>query len=257
MKTRTATRVRAPERRITAPVAEPPRPVDRRHVLLSSGSMLWRTPRDFLGLVRCIRPIGTDPASAPDNPTGALHFFDGRDPDRDGLCNPWPAVPGHLNFINPPYGAHLSGEVDPSAPVIQKGEIVGYGRGWGKRIAAETHESVALVPVRTETDWWGDLCDWCDWMLFWSSPWFGRRVQFVDAATGHVAGGSTLASTVFYRGPDPARFVEVFGPHGRLMPGSRQLHRLARCSSFAGRVRFEAPDFTGRRELVEVLRAAA
>lgn len=192
-------------------------------MLLSSNEMDWRSPGYFLDLVRCVRPILCDPASAPDNPTQALEFFDGSSPERCGLCNPWPTH--GLTYVNPRYGRYLSGEIDPAGEVVKDGEVVGYGTGWAERIAAHDGETIVLVPVRTETDWWGTLDSWCDWKLYWSSPIFGRRIAFVDPKTGRLEKGSNLASTVFYHGPDPGQFLEVFAPHGRPEPGPRTVLR--------------------------------
>jgi hypothetical protein len=204
--------------------------------------MDWQTPRFFLDLVRCIGPIRFDPATSPDNPTGAQDFFDGSSPDRCGLSNPWPE--DGLAYVNPPYGAFLSGPVDPLREVLKRGKVIGVGTGWAQRIAAHAGETVALVPVRTETDWWGVLDAWCSWKLYWSSPWFNSRIGFVDPATGIQSKGSNLASAVFYRGPRPARFLEVFLPHGRPEPGLETLRSY---------VRMVGPEGTRRAEESETI----
>ena len=194
--------------------------------------MDWRTPGFFLDLVRCIDPIRFDPATSPDNPVGAEGFLDGSSPERCGLSNPWPD--DGLCYVNPRYGAFLSGPVDPAREVVKKGRVVGRGTGWAQRIAAHGGETVALVPVRTETDWWATLDRWCSWKLYWSSPWFGRRINFVDAETGLPSKGSSLASAVFYHGHRPERFLEVFLPHGRAKPGLWTLTRLIAAGGVSG-----------------------
>ncbi len=186
--------------------------------------MNWRTPGFFLDLVRCVGPIRFDPATSPDNPVGAEGFLDGSSPERCGLANPWPD--DGLCFVNPRYGAFLSGPVDPAREVIKKGKAVGHGTGWASRIAAHGGETIALVPVRTETDWWATLDEWCSWKLYWSSPWFASRINFVDPETGLPSKGSSLASAVFYQGPRPERCLEVFLPHGRADPGAETLRRF-------------------------------
>ena len=201
---------------------------DGRHVLLSSGDMNWKTPRFFLDLVRCVGSIRFDPATSPDNPVGAEGFLDGSSPERCGLSNPWPD--DGLCFVNPRYGSFLSGPVDPAREVWKKKDgvrrFIGTGTGWAERIAAHGGETVTLVPVRTETDWWATLNSWCSWKLYWSSPWFGRRINFDGSETGLPSKGSNLASAVFYSGPRPERFLEVFLPHGRADPGVETLRRF-------------------------------
>lgn len=63
----------------------------------------WQTPERILRPVRRYgRGIGLDPATAPNNPTGARSFYT---KDDDGLALPWG---GHgLVFVNPPYGREL------------------------------------------------------------------------------------------------------------------------------------------------------
>lgn len=73
---------------------------------------------------------------------------------------------------------------------------------------------MALVPVRTETAWWRTLRTASDLGLFWSSPTFGSRIQFVNPSTGRVRNQNNIASTVFYHGPYPDRFLSAFKAHG-------------------------------------------
>ncbi len=221
-------------------------------ILLSSARQDWRTPPWFLDLVRQVGIITLDPASAPDNPTGAAAFF-ARDVSIPivgewrgtcGLVGAW-TRPG-LAFVNPPYGGHLSGPVDPAyvhtkkcktckgsgdistfaecgpCPRCEKGRIqTGIGRGWAQRIAQDPGEWLALVPTRTDTEWWQRLHEVCSWGLFWRSPEHGARINFVNPNTGEAKNGSTVPSTVFYHGDRVARFLGAFAPHGRIFPGYR------------------------------------
>lgn len=195
------------------------------HVLLSSERQDWRTPGWFLRLVEavnCGRLIALDPASSPGNPAGAqLALHQPSDPSAPcGLSIDWAAhlaahgLAGGMVFVNPPYGAHLSGEVDPGALIVRKGKVIGRGTGWARKIASYDGECIALVPVRSEVVWWRELFAWSSSTLLWSSPTYGSRIAFVDPDTGEEKSGSNLASTVFYRGPRVERFLEVFGPHG-------------------------------------------
>jgi hypothetical protein len=226
------------------------------HPLLSSSRQDWLTPNWFLDLVRSVGPIDLDPAAPMDNATGARSFYSrswdcksaGEWRGECGLSGAW--TRSGLAFINPPYGGHLSGAVEPGYqltkkckacggdgfvrgepceacsggeyPGIRTGRILtGVGRGWANRIASDQGEWITLVPVRTETDWWRTLHTACDYALLWSSRKFGRRINFVDPSDGSQSRGSTLASTVFYRGPRGLEFLAAFSPHGRLIPGER------------------------------------
>jgi hypothetical protein len=215
------------------------------HPLLSSSRQDWLTPDWFLDLVRSVGPIDLDPAAPMNNATGARSFFSrswdcraaGEWRGECGLSGAWIRL--GLAFINPPYGGHLSGAVEPGYRLTKKckacgrcGEpckvcsgtgriLTGVGRGWANRVASDRGEWIALVPVRTETDWWRTLHTACDYALLWSSREFGRRINFVDPSDGSQSKGSTLASTVFYRGPRSLRFLSVFAPHGQVIPGAR------------------------------------
>ena len=203
------------------------------HVTLSSNRQNWRTPKWFLDLVRAVGPIALDPASSWDNPTGADAFYSrtyGRDTvpgywlGSCGLSGSWDRE--GLAFINPPYGRHLSGPIEPEYRHTKRSNngtglrvLTGVGRGWAARITQDRGEWIALVPVRTETTWWRLLHQRCDWAVFWSSPDYGRRINFVDPSTGLEKKGSNLASTVFYHGPNSDHFLAAFAGHGRPVPG--------------------------------------
>ena len=212
--------------------------------LLYSGRMDWRTPEEYLDLVRAVGPIALDPATHISNPTKAETFFapfDGSLPEVGqilgscGLRAAWPR--SGLAFINPPYGPHLSGPIEAGYIHTKRctahppdqgyactlcdhaGRVTtGIGRGWAERVAIEKGEWATLVPSRTDTVWWHRLAAVADLIHFWGSPTLGRRIQFL-LPDGSRPGGSTLPSTTFYRGPRAARFAEVFGPHGIVVPG--------------------------------------
>lgn len=198
----------------------------------------WRTPAWFLDLVRQVGEIACDPATDWTNPTGARTFFAAL-PDPlgavpanwlgpCGLSAPWP-VDG-LVFVNPPWGAHLSGPIEPARRIMRQGRLLGIGRGWAERIAAHPGEGLALVPTRTDSAWFGRLHEWADWRLDWRSPELGARLQFVDPDTGLTRGGNNTACSVFYHGPRARDFVRIFGPHGTLVPGERIVRGLVRAT---------------------------
>jgi len=204
--------------------------------LLSSANMRWRTPTWFLDLVRQVALIAFDPASAADNPTGATRFCT---PVENGLVQPWPLE--GLVYVNPPYGAHLSGPIDPWRLVTRRDPatgvecVMGWGTGWAERMAAHEGEGLYLVPCRRETDWWRTLSAWCGWRCQWKSPTYGARINFTNDPIDPVSkNGSTFSNTVFYKGPNVSKFVAAFSPHGDIEPGERVLRELMRCAIAAG-----------------------
>lgn len=228
------------------------------HVFLSSEKHDYHTAEWFLDLVLRVDPIVLDPATSADNPTCARYFFSPTAPDGDGpgtwcgasgLAAHWNRGSG-LAYINPPYGPYLSGPVDPEyihqrkcKECKGKGAISGNiclvckgtkkvalfpaGRGWAEKIAQDEGQWLTLVPTRTETRWFQRLYLACNWRLDWSSSTLGKRINFVDPTTKKIKRGSNIASTVFYHGHNKARFVQVFRPHGTLIPSARICEVLA------------------------------
>ena len=201
------------------------------HALHSSERMDWRTPPWFLDLVRRSSPngrIALDPATHWSNPTGADLIFSPVGPGLMpavwagpcGLRGSWARGPDDLRFTNPPYGDHLSGEVDPDRILYRTDKVTrvriptGVGTGWAARIALDAGPGITLVPNRTETEWWGRLFHASHLILF---P--DRRIPFVDAQTGKVGESPNHGSTVFYRGTRPDLFAQAFAPIGILNPG--------------------------------------
>lgn len=193
--------------------------------MMSSESTVWQTPEWFLELVRQVAPIALDPATALDNPTGARQFC-GQGQTMCGLRLQWHiASAGGLVYVNPPYGPHLSGDIDPDAEIwrtrkvdgVKQRVLVGTGTGWGAKMAGHCGHGLYLVPARVETAWFRLLHGWAEWRLDWSSPEHGSRIHFRDPATGKRVPGTPFPSTVFYRGPEALRFCHVFGPHGTLI----------------------------------------
>lgn len=69
----------------------------------------WLTPQWVLDIVRATLdgPIGLDPATTADNPTGAVQFYT---PEQDGLAMPWSAS---SIFLNPPWSRKESMDLRP------------------------------------------------------------------------------------------------------------------------------------------------
>lgn len=216
------------------------------------------TPTYFLDLVRKVGAITYDPASQKDNPTKAQISYSYQDAegrswtaatDRSrqpseggGLVQLWPTR--GLTFVNPPYGRHLGGPVDETAEIRRSQECrylyeddharlcphcvdpktgritgrvsirVGTGTGWARKMAQHRGEGLYLVACRPDSGWFKRLHRWCAWRLDWSSPSLGHRLKF-----GGSKDSAPFPSTVFYRGPNVSGFLDVFGPHGTLIPG--------------------------------------
>lgn len=153
-----------------------------RRSMMSSVRVDWQTPDDFLDLVRMHGPIMLDPCSSADNPTKAANFFTEAD---DGLERPWD-VPG-LIYVNPPYGREL--------------------RWWAPKIALEGaggSEIIALLPARTDTNWFQKHIARADVLCFWSG-----RLTFRGAPDPAL-----FPSVVAYFGDRAKAFKRVFTGKG-------------------------------------------
>ncbi|MGE0708634.1 MAG: DNA N-6-adenine-methyltransferase [Planctomycetota bacterium] len=131
--------------------------------------------------------IPLDPATQPDNPTGASRFFTEAD---NGLKREWSAGV----FVNPPYGKQFP--------------------AWIRKIAEEAARGVeilALLPgsKRTETEYWPVL--------------YGERLKAVCfvrgrlsflTAEGEVQKGNTQDSALYGLNIDVARFGTAFSTLG-------------------------------------------
>ena len=147
----------------------------------------WQTPEVVLERVRRLGAIGLDPCTNPANPIGAGKYFTDAE---NGLLRSWW---GHgLVFVNPPYG-----------------QI----KHWAEKIASESQQAtllelVALVPARTDTQWWN--------RLVWSSAeavcfWRGR-LRFVGADNC-----APFPSALIYFGRHRDEFDEAFVDAGEVV----------------------------------------
>ena len=149
-------------------------------VLHSSKRMDWQTPEHVLDRVRAIGPIGLDPATTSDNPTGARLFLT---PEDDGLETYWPKTEAReAVWLNPPYGRQL--------------------REWVAvwRCSVWAHHRLLLVPSRTDTAWWRLAWDFSKAVCFVSG-----RLKFKGA--DHPA---PFPSAIFYAGKEPWSFESAF-----------------------------------------------
>ncbi len=179
-------------------------------LMFSSDAQDWRTPPEFLELVRKVGPIALDPCTSDENPCEAQRICTGRADGLDGLAADWRALSYEgrgLAYVNPPYGNALP--------------------YWSSKISDEGMrgcEVISLTPARTDTGWFRKLTT-ADQMCFWKG-----RIKFfsLNPLTGKWERGAwnkkkqiwcpnqpaAFPSLVSYWGPHPDRFREVFGPFG-------------------------------------------
>lgn len=142
----------------------------------------WCTPAVVLDRVRKVDPIGLDPCTSRDNPTGASTYYTG-DP-WDGLAESWNLGdnPYGLVYVNPPYST-CAAWVD-------------------KAIAESAFVSVILlVAARPDTKWWRRAWDAADAVAFWRG-----RLRFVGAPSC-----APFPSALFALNLSQRRFKAAFG----------------------------------------------
>jgi phage N-6-adenine-methyltransferase len=154
--------------------------------LNSSVKMDWQTPDSLLDLVRQVGPIDLDPCTVMENPTRAKFFCT---PENDGLSKPWTEMARGLIYVNPPYGRELP--------------------EWVAKCVAEAEaraEIVLLTPARPDTRWFQTAASRTGTatVLFWKG-----RIKFRGAPAS-----APFPSAIFYWGPRPERFREVFAGKG-------------------------------------------
>lgn len=127
----------------------------------------WRTPPEVLERVRRVAPIGLDPCTGIENPTGASIFA---------------VAPGAWPADEPlPWSARIDGFSFPWSMHCPEGELVWvnppYSRGnlgpWTARCRTEAMggaEIIALVPADPSTDWWNESCRPSTGRVAWGPP---------------------------------------------------------------------------------------
>jgi ParB family chromosome partitioning protein len=129
-------------------------------------------------------------------PVKAAQYFTILD---NSLERPWP---GRV-WLNPPYAR---GWIDL---FVRKLVISCCWSG-------ETQAAILLTNSATETKWWQSAAEMCRAVCFHKG-----RVRFLKEVDGKLTTGSSAPShphTLFYFGPDPARFADVFGRFGLVFP---------------------------------------
>jgi site-specific DNA-methyltransferase (adenine-specific) len=154
--------------------------------LYSSKKEDWRTPRDVLDVVREVAQISLDPCADKDE----KNWF---------ACENWTHVESQcpeygsgskfiMAFVNPPYGR----KTEEWVYIINSLAL------------DHVDEIISLLPARTDTQWfkmaWRSSRAYC----FWEG-----RIKFVGAP--HPA---PFPSVLFYAGPNPHRFCDVFQRKG-------------------------------------------
>lgn len=170
----------------------------------------WQTPPEIIDRVRHYfgGQIPLDPATAGDNPTGALRYYarpdaphekapalflapehSGTLAGQDGLSVPWDAGV----WLNPPFGRAL--------------------RAWLAKVVREADcgaEIVALLPCsRWEQGYMQDLLSAAKAVMF-----FRGRVAFVSTLDGARPGGNPYASMLLGFNVDSKRWREAFSVLG-------------------------------------------
>jgi hypothetical protein len=192
----------------------------------------WQTPPVEVDRIhRAFGSIDLDPATSLENPTRARYFyapyptwFKATGPYLLGPCGlsgSWERGDNELLYANFRYGKFIGGLIDPAAPVIYKDVVVGYGTGWGAKLAQDRGEWLTLVPCSPDAPWWKALAAACSWRVDTA-----KRISFVDPRTGEIKKGNKASSTWFYRGPRIAVFREFYAPLGEEAPGRRLLSQM-------------------------------
>jgi len=169
-----------------APIQQPPPAPTNVYqpmaVHYSSETPEWYTPKPIIERVqRCLGQIDLDPCSNTGTPNvpALLHYT----VQEDGLAHDWR---GRV-YMNPPYGRVIAGWV---------------AKFWQEYAAGHVAEGIALVPARTDTDWFRLLRDCAVCFI-------DGRLHFNDSDAG-----APFPSCAVYAGPNVKRFAEVFGAIG-------------------------------------------
>jgi len=154
------------------------------HLIHSSKDATWRTPRWLFDELNLEFNFGLDGAATqestlvPDNWYGPDHPDEGR---RDGLSRDWSSDTSKMVWLNPPYGT-------------------GVTQAWLQKATVEASkgiETMVLIPSRTGTLWFHDLC-------------FPHRIRFIKRRLKFNDGNKPApfdSALVWIKGqPDPGYF---------------------------------------------------
>lgn len=176
----------------SVPLSVPLRPAPKMAVHFSSETPEHYTPRAVIdAVIECMGGIDLDPCSnsheLPNIPAGE-HFT----ADDDGLRQIWR---GRV-YMNPPYGREIIDWVDKLVASHESGDVT---------------EAIALVPARTDTQWWQRLRDYPVCLVV-------GRFKF-----GEADNSAPFPSAMFYLGTQIDKFYYAFRGMGdvwqRIEPG--------------------------------------
>lgn len=219
---------------------------------------IWKTPPEALDPVRRYAPIGLDPCTESDNPTGAVTFFTEAD---DGLALPWGSH--GLTFVNPPYSTlvpmplllatatkaekeawrveqteakrvYLEELKDKAEALFQapRSVVSSLIVLWALKIHTEARRGVpiiALLPcgARFGTEYWQQhiLINELKAVCF-----VRGRIKFINGATGLPGKGNNYDSMFYGFNVDVDRFAAAFKPLGVVFEMRR--HRVGVMDGF-------------------------
>lgn len=154
------------------------------------------TPPDVLELVRKVGPIGFDPF-----------------PGLHSLVNPRMSAPED-GFDGGWFEGIERGEVVFGNPPYSRGHLPKFAAAWaalgGLPALTGTH-AIALLPAATGTKWFDVMCRSSKVLVLWR----GRITFWMDGRP--TKGGGKFDSALWYNGPNPYRFADVFAPFGRVV----------------------------------------
>ena len=171
-----------------------------------TGDIEWYTPGEILeAVVQVMGGIDLDPASSDAQqaaaPVKATQYFTVAD---NGLTKPW----CKRVFVNPPYARGL---IDAFVKKFLE-----------ERRLGNMQQGILLTNSSTETKWWQTAVSHCDAVCFLEG-----RVHFLKLVNGVLTCGKSSPAhphSIFYFGPEVARFAHVFGtPLPKPKPGTRGL----------------------------------
>ena len=147
----------------------------------------WQTPRWLLDALRKeLGPIGLDPCTSEDNPTGAEVYA-----TRKGTEACWSVRPiGTWVFVNPPFSEAAE---------------------WARKVLLEESlglEIVLLLPASVNSRRFRELTARANVVAF-----FARRLSYVDPSTGLEMRGADFDSACWYFGAREWRFVRALRPY--------------------------------------------
>lgn len=142
---------------------------------------------DFFG------SIELDPCTSPANPVGAERFFTEK---TDGLLKVWQA---QTVYMNPPYGREIGNWTYSLVDNYQRGHI---------------DEAIALLPARTDTQWWVGLAEYPVCMVT-------GRLKFNDCGQS-----APFPSALVYLGDNWQEFRDSFKDIGLIYVPVAYLERV-------------------------------